>query len=325
MWEKTRNASHRKHCSRHKKCVPQSNFCFGFGLTHPTRQEKHLLFVRKTKSSLNLTLDTWEPQFQLPITKRELVRNISQFNLHQPSKESESSVLFWTAENFHQRSPQGDYLEALRLRNAWNLNSKMSSARKPKLTGLWRKFKHMTLSKNRQPNWSDKEEKNGDSDTRERQKTIEMKNIKFPTVSNVQNKQINFKISRHRITTHRESLFRIHHDIHISDCDIQLVAQQLTLIEAALLGSIPVQELIIVANEKSTQHTPHIQHTGDFSHRISCLVASEICNTVESVQNRAKVVAKFILIADQCCKLHNFQSSCSILYGLQSPPVYRYD
>lgn len=331
--------------------MPHAQFCFGFGLAPVSKQEKHLLFVRKSKSCLSLVQESWEPEFQLSIGKENLTRNVSQLNLHRPIGESKTRPIFWTAQCLQSRSPRSVYREALRLRGAWNLNQTQQQDvcgvfEKPKLNGLWRKFKRITVPKRNNANapavlhtcgdepcatqvtkTNAPEDKTFDAEIDKLQEKDFWRQIEFPTFptpSSLSSIQNSFRVARHKIPTHQEAaLFRIHHDINISDCDIQQVAQQLTLIEASLLSAITAREVIILANEKSTAHTPHVQHMEAFSVRLSCLVTSEIVNTRESVQIRAKIMAKFILIAEACSKLHNYQSTSSILHGLQSPPVFR--
>lgn len=362
LWESTQTSVNRKHSSRFKKCVPNAQFCYGFGLTQVNKQQKHLLFVRKSKSCLHIEQEPWEPEFQLTIGKSNLTRNISQFNLHRSMGESKSNPIFWTAQCLLNLSPRRVYHEALQLRNVSVSSTRQDVpagvSEKSKLNGLWRKFKKITKSKSESPTPSKPEQNDspavlhtcGDggnrkpcerndltrvSDTKETDQINvsaddedqqdfwrEIEFPSFPTPSRIQLIKNNFKVTRDKIPSDIME-FRIHHDINIYDCDIQQVATQLTLIESSLLSSIPAQELIILANEKSTLHTPQIKHMEAFSYRLSCLVVSEIVNTRESVPIRAKVLAKFILIAEACSKLHNYQSTCSILYALQSPPIFR--
>ncbi|KAL1116130.1 hypothetical protein AAG570_005625 [Ranatra chinensis] len=59
-----------------------------------------------------------------------------------------------------------------------------------------------------------------------------------------------------------------------------------------------------------------------FSQRVANLVATEILNT-ESVKMRARMISRFINATDKLNRLGNMQSATSVLYGLQSAPVYR--
>lgn len=41
------------------------------------------------------------------------------------------------------------------------------------------------------------------------------------------------------------------------------------------------------------------------------------------LQTRARLLARFINVADKCYRISNFQSCRTVLSGLQSPAIYR--
>lgn len=314
LWEHTRCASSTTVRSQYKKYVPEPRFCYGLGATNVCSHEKHLLFVRKTKSLPSI--HRREAEFQLPVTRNQLTATVSQLSISHPQRGSKSpAFVFWTAQYSRRISPYTSYHEALRLRTPCTHDTQGKKGKPP---GLWRKIKNITsMSKSKLSNVTDEQEKTGQSPSSHSTKTV----VKLSP--SIQRLQSLYTIARFRLPEETDSLFRINHNMNISDCDIDAVASQLTLLEASLLSVIPVQELVLLANEKTTANTPGIRHSLAFSHRVSGLVSTEIVSTRESVPIRAKVLAKFILVAHACSKLHNYQSTLSILDGLQSPAVQR--
>ncbi|RZF43712.1 hypothetical protein LSTR_LSTR004225 [Laodelphax striatellus] len=108
----------------------------------------------------------------------------------------------------------------------------------------------------------------------------------------------------------------------IWDFPTQIIAHQLTMIDRNLFLRVSVRELGALIVQQCSRNAPNISALVAFSHRVSCLVTTEILKE-QTVHMRARSIARFIDIADVCTRWKNFQSTQSILYGLCSPPVYR--
>ncbi|XP_012263119.2 uncharacterized protein LOC105690129 [Athalia rosae] len=106
------------------------------------------------------------------------------------------------------------------------------------------------------------------------------------------------------------------------DLDSTTIAQQLTLIDRDLFLRIPSLETEIVVYQRTSRNAPNLGAWIAFSHRVSCLIASEILN-VKKIESRARLIARMINAAKKCHATGNFHSTRSILVGLQSPPIYR--
>ncbi|XP_015514162.1 uncharacterized protein LOC107220195 [Neodiprion lecontei] len=106
------------------------------------------------------------------------------------------------------------------------------------------------------------------------------------------------------------------------DLDSTTIAHQLTLVDRDLFLRIPPVEMEIIVFQGSSKNASNLGAWIAFSHRISCLVASEIL-AVKKVEFRARLVARLINAAGKSHATGNFQSCRSILAGLQSPPIYR--
>ncbi|XP_044729467.1 uncharacterized protein LOC123292818 [Chrysoperla carnea] len=130
---------------------------------------------------------------------------------------------------------------------------------------------------------------------------------------------------KHRSETSLEYMRRklqINTMLSIWDFDSTTLAYQLTIIDRDLFLKIKEIELGIVVWQKSCKNAPNISAIIAFSHRICCLVTTEIIKQdIEKL--RSRVICRFISIADNCNRICNFQSCKSVLCGLQSPPVYR--
>ncbi|XP_053573829.1 ral guanine nucleotide dissociation stimulator-like 3 [Bombina bombina] len=112
-------------------------------------------------------------------------------------------------------------------------------------------------------------------------------------------------------------------------CPPQEVAEQLTLIDADLfqrlqschcLGSIWSQR-----DKKENKHVaPSVRATvAQFNAVTACVIASVLNDIQLRPQQRARVLEKWISIAQHCRFLRNFSSLRAILSALQSNPIYR--
>ncbi|KAJ8939758.1 hypothetical protein NQ318_004172, partial [Aromia moschata] len=106
------------------------------------------------------------------------------------------------------------------------------------------------------------------------------------------------------------------------DFDSTTLAEQLTMIDKELFLKISSDELATLVWQQSAKNTPNVSAVIAFSHRISCLIASEVLKD-ESERARARLMARFINVADKCHRISNFQSCRTVLSGLQSPAMYR--
>lgn len=125
-----------------------------------------------------------------------------------------------------------------------------------------------------------------------------------------------------RSTTHLRKLLRMTYRITVWDLDSTTIATQLTMIDRDLFIRIPATEIELLLYQRSSRNTPNLGAWIAFSHRIACLTVSEIL-AIKKLDMRARIMARFISVADKCFELGNFQSCRSILAGLQAPPIYR--
>jgi hypothetical protein len=108
------------------------------------------------------------------------------------------------------------------------------------------------------------------------------------------------------------------------DFDPVEVARQLTLIEQGLYRSIETKECLNQGWNKSDkdERSPHIVAMIKRFNHVSIWVATEIVKT-EKLADRVSVMKKFIIIAEKCREIGNFNAIMEILAGLQNSAIYR--
>lgn len=106
------------------------------------------------------------------------------------------------------------------------------------------------------------------------------------------------------------------------DIDSTTIAENLTMIDKELFLKISVLELEMLLQQQSSENTANINALIIFAHRTSSLIAHEILKS-DTERSRARLIARFINVANKCHRIANFQSCKTILSGLQSPAIYR--
>ena len=96
---------------------------------------------------------------------------------------------------------------------------------------------------------------------------------------------------------------------------------QLNCIDSTLCSRISPEEACLLPRRRPV---PGLLALVAFSHRVACLVATEILRE-QDVRLRARLIARFINVAEKCAQVGNFQSCQSILAGLQSPAIFRFE
>jgi hypothetical protein len=106
------------------------------------------------------------------------------------------------------------------------------------------------------------------------------------------------------------------------DFNSTTLAQQLTMVDRDLFLKISGIELGVLVSQQSSKNAPNVAAMVAFAHRISCLVASDILKN-QSERMRARLIARFVTVAEKCHRISNFHSCRTVLFGLQSPAIYR--
>ncbi|TPX32233.1 hypothetical protein SmJEL517_g04638 [Synchytrium microbalum] len=107
------------------------------------------------------------------------------------------------------------------------------------------------------------------------------------------------------------------------DTDPLELARQLTLIEMREFCKIqPVEFMRKAWSDKQNLVSVNIRNMIAQSNKITGWVASNILSE-RDIKKRALMIKHFIMIAERCRALNNFNSLMSILAGLQSSPIHR--
>lgn len=131
-----------------------------------------------------------------------------------------------------------------------------------------------------------------------------------------------FENQENNTTVQLRRLLRMDFRITIWDINSDILATQLTLIDRDLFVRIPAEEIEILVFQRSSRNAPNLAAWIAFSHRVSCLIGSEILG-VRKLPMRSRIVARLVNAAKKCLAMGNFHSCRSILAGLQSPPIFR--
>ncbi|XP_069087982.1 ral guanine nucleotide dissociation stimulator-like 3 isoform X1 [Pleurodeles waltl] len=107
------------------------------------------------------------------------------------------------------------------------------------------------------------------------------------------------------------------------------VAEQLTLMDAELFRRVvPFHCLGCIWSQRDKKEKKHLAPTvratvAQFNAVTNCVMASVLADVQLRAQQRAKILEKWISIAQKCRVLRNFSSLRAILSALQSNPIYR--
>jgi hypothetical protein len=112
--------------------------------------------------------------------------------------------------------------------------------------------------------------------------------------------------------------------INILDVNPIEIARQLTLTEFAIFEKVTSEELLGLGwNKDSKEWTaPNITEIISRSNTTTDWVATMILH-IENVKDRSRMLKHFVLIAEACYKLYNFNTLFEIVMALISNPIYR--
>lgn len=115
------------------------------------------------------------------------------------------------------------------------------------------------------------------------------------------------------VTTHPATLL---------DFKSELLAEQMTLLDADLFQKIEISEVLIWAKEQNEESSPNLTKFTEHFNKMSYWARSCILKQSDA-KDRERVVIKFIKIMKHLRKINNFNSYLAILSALDSAPVRR--
>jgi len=107
------------------------------------------------------------------------------------------------------------------------------------------------------------------------------------------------------------------------DIDPLEIARQLTIMESKFYSQIqPIECLNKAWSEKENSPAVNVKAMIEFSNKTTGWVATAILKESD-IKRRSNVLKHFILVADKCYSLNNFNTVMSILAGFNSSPIHR--
>ncbi|KAB0799908.1 hypothetical protein PPYR_07788 [Photinus pyralis] len=300
FWESSRNVTQVNRHRRRYGIAPQPHFLYGLGPWGISQGERFSVQVKRAVSAVRTRRQPAEPELRLSISKRQLVSSISCEALHLDGRVAKSwtslktpVVFFWTPDYWYRpRSARDAYQELTEHLRKVRQSCQRKKGRRRRNLGFKKGFLCM--------------ERRYDTD--------EDTNSATQTSSTSARDETSVQYLRR--------LLQLNINLTSWDFDSTTLTCQLTIIDRDLFLKITPAELSVIIWKQTSKSAPNIGAFEAFSHRISCLVATEVLRD-DTEKIRARMISRLINAAEKCHKLSNFQSCRSILCGLQSPAVYR--
>ncbi|XP_053972654.1 uncharacterized protein LOC128873248 [Hylaeus volcanicus] len=315
VWEgdekgRCRSSKRLRHFRRYGLCTA-AHFLRGLGPWSVQPGERSSLQGRRSFSLVAIRRQPIDNELRLPVSRRQLAASISFTALQSGRFGSVGTtargrvILFWTPEYWYRPRPASAAYRELRqhLSHLQTYRQEKERPTKRKLFSRRRKCQceeDSIIAAEEKPSFFERIFSGNGSGKRKRKCEDQENNS----------------------TVQLRRLLRMDFRITIWDIDSTTLATQLTMIDRDLFVRIPAEEIEILVFQRSSRNTPNLAAWIAFSHRISCLVVSEIL-TIKRLRVRARIIARLVNAAGKCFAMGNFHSCRSILAGLQAPPIYR--
>ncbi|KAF2902795.1 hypothetical protein ILUMI_03389 [Ignelater luminosus] len=337
LWELQRdtnpNAIHRGRHRRRYGFAPHPHFAHGLGPWSVPPGERYSVQIKRAVSAVGIRKQPIEPELRLPVSRRQLVATISCEALHSNKRLNINSktiktalkrpvLFFWTPEYWYRpRSAKDAYRELLNhLKKVRRYCESKSKARRK---GRRRFFRRDRFKRHEKDIFISDTEDFSEECVPTKKNTRRVNIFTAFKENHVESSDRETpKKSEETPVQYLRRILRMEISLTAWDFDSTTLACQLTLIDRDLFLKIPSTELEVLLLQQTSKNAPNIGAIEAFSHRISCLVTTEILRD-DSEKIRARLIARLINTAEKCHKLSNFQSCRSILCGLQSPAIFR--
>ncbi|KZC07664.1 PREDICTED: uncharacterized protein LOC107185775 [Dufourea novaeangliae] len=315
LWEddrkgRCRSSKRPKHFRRYGLCAA-AHFLHSLGPWSVQPGERSSLQGRRSFSLVAIRRQPADTELKLPVSRRQLSASISYTALQSGRFGSIGTgtegrvVLFWTPDYWYRPRPATAAYRELRQ----HLNH-LKNYRQEKERPMKRNF----FSRRKKCHCDE------DSIIVAEEKPSFLERIFSGNGSTKRKKKHENQENDHTVQLRR--MLRMDFRITIWDMDSSTLATQVTLIDRDLFVRIPADEIEIVIFQRSSRNAPNLAAWIAFSHRVSCLVTSEIV-VIKKLSIRCRIIARLVNAACKCFAMGNFHSCRSILAGLQAPPIYR--
>ncbi|XP_050308206.1 uncharacterized protein LOC126744714 isoform X2 [Anthonomus grandis grandis] len=322
--------------TRHRRrygFAPKPLFLYGLGPWHATKGDNFSLQIKRAVSDVNVRHLNCEKKLPyLPLSKRQLFATVSCPSLEDENLFRANNIMsifffrnapkkpvifFWTPGYWYRPISAKDAYNELQkhLKKIRNYHESVNKNRRRRCNGrrFLRKFNGNKLKET---------DEDDDCCHPKKRKNCFITNI----LGNKFDDSLDWDETKQPHETALQHLKRI---LRVDECwvsawdfDSTTLAQQLTLIDRDLFLKVSPAEFSVLMWQQSSKNAPNVAAMIAFSYRISCLIASEILKD-ESERIRARLMARFINVANKCHRMSNFQSCRTVLCGLQNPAVFR--
>ncbi|KAJ3657976.1 hypothetical protein Zmor_009748 [Zophobas morio] len=337
LWELYRE-NLRKTKTRHRRrfgIVPQPLFLYGLGPWNINPGTKFSIQVKRAVSVVTIRRQPAESELRLPVAKRQLVATISCEISHPDRPKINNQVacggprrpviFFWTPDYWYRPRTAKDAYQELQshLARIQEYHQKNKKRRR-----LFRRVAPPRLESTDSDSDSSMTRSAKYRKTKKRRSTMRF-NVFGGKSHDVCDVALCCLMSPDQEKTSKETSLQylkrlLRTDVLLTAWDFNstTLAQQLTMTDRDLFLKISATELSVLVSQQSSKNAPNVAAMVAFSHRISCLVASDILNN-NCDRMRARLIARFITVAEKCHRISNFHSCRTVLFGLQSPAIYR--
>ncbi|XP_019876319.2 uncharacterized protein LOC109604231 isoform X2 [Aethina tumida] len=328
IWEHNKYDSMRYKVKHKRRYAfnPQSDFMNGLGHRSVKSGENLMLQLKRAASEIHLNHESDEFGF----SRQHLISSPSCIDLHYTcvnninsnkikTPETKTMMLFWTPGYWYMPKPAKElYLDVRKHMQSVTEYLERTNKRKCKQSrSILRKLYTKENSKDSDDEVPKLCKKSMSRHARRPTQDVESASCCWP-----RSIQLQEEVKPEKFSDYMKKNLKLDMELRTWDFTSTILAQELTLIDKELFLKIPAEELGMVLVKRNTKSSPNISALLVFSHRISCLIAHEILKeTLEKC--RAKLIARFINLADKCHQMSNFQSCKTVMNGLQTPSIYR--
>ncbi|CAH1117516.1 unnamed protein product [Phaedon cochleariae] len=330
-WEFYRVADPEKYKLKHRRrygLATQPSFLYGFGSWDTSKAAKYSLQLKRAVSWVDLRTPCKEPEIKLHLLKKQLTSSPSfQFlntdNIGLLSPQKVPVTFFWTpGYRYRPCSVREAYEEKLlQLKKITQYHEACTKRKRKKCSRRFLKKFYHSQNKGHK---SDTDDDSNDEPFRKKSRKkkygfiYNMFNSRIGEVSDLQTKRKPQETPFQCL----KRILKVDRSLNAWDFDSTTLAEQLTMIDKDLFLKVGSVELEALLWYRSAKHAPNIAAILTFSQRISSLLATEVLKN-DSEKSRARLVARFINVANKCHRMSNFHTCKTVLSGLQSPAVYR--
>ncbi|XP_068906643.1 uncharacterized protein [Tenebrio molitor] len=350
LWECNYDRNKRRHRRRYG-FAPQPLFLYGLGPWNINPGAKYSIQVKRAVSVVTIRRQPVEAELRLPVTKRQLVATISCETLHHDKAKVNTQltcgyvavlkgisvkrefdrgprrpvVFFWTPDYWYRPRSAKDAYQELQTHLTKINQYHQKTKRRRRL--FRRRAPPRVESSESESDSSDQRSKYRKSKKRKSMVRFNMFGGKSRDVCDMAlccmvSTTDQEKAAKETSLQYLKRLLKVDVALSAWDFNSTTLAQQLTMVDRDLFLKISGIELGVLVSQQSSKNAPNVAAMVAFAHRISCLVASDILKN-QSERMRARLIARFVTVAEKCHRISNFHSCRTVLFGLQSPAIYR--